>query len=504
MRYLPVKMKLDPKESINNMGHVRVDVLEASELPAADRNGFSDPYCKFTLNGKEVFKSSEQKRTLNPVWRQYFEVPVPSRIGADFKVHVYDSDTLGNDDFLGGAAIDLSLLEPLRPREYKLALDGKSGIIRLRALFRPEYVTRARQGTSTFSGSLAPSRAMTGLANAPMKGASFVSDGVSKGASFFKSSKKKDKDSKTAEAAQAASALAATMTAKRFTMSPTNQASSSSSPPPLPPPSAMNGELAQSSPAPAPPPQTPQASSLEPKTPSSSPPHGRSTSFGGRSIASVAGVAGHRSGGAPEMGVATFMIVAAHDYPVEAKVRVQIKQLTAKGVKEVHKTKSMHPSPSSSSSTSSSSSPSAGGGGGGGGSGADGFSSVVKYEQETFKVNCTADTQFQIVVSNHSAFRNLSLGESIFFVDDSSSSTGSEKAVKVGNGTVVLRTSFARNGSGGNGGGGGVDSLGGVGVGGGAGGVGGVGGGGRESSNASGGGSSSGRSNNPFRHSVLK
>ena len=59
-------MALDPSESINNMGKLRVDVLDASDFPSADRNGYSDPYCKFELNGKDVFKTKVQKKTLQP------------------------------------------------------------------------------------------------------------------------------------------------------------------------------------------------------------------------------------------------------------------------------------------------------------------------------------------------------------------------------------------------------------------------------------------------------
>ena len=50
-------MKLDPSESINNMGTLRVDILDGQDLPAADRSGKSDPYCKFELNGKEAYKT---------------------------------------------------------------------------------------------------------------------------------------------------------------------------------------------------------------------------------------------------------------------------------------------------------------------------------------------------------------------------------------------------------------------------------------------------------------
>lgn len=66
MKYIPVKMELDPSESINNMGTLRVDVLDADDLPAADRNGYSDPYCKFNLNDKDIHKTKIQKKSLHP------------------------------------------------------------------------------------------------------------------------------------------------------------------------------------------------------------------------------------------------------------------------------------------------------------------------------------------------------------------------------------------------------------------------------------------------------
>jgi Ca2+-dependent lipid-binding protein len=47
-----------------------------TDLPAADRNGKSDPYCRFVLNGEEVHKSEVKKKTLNPKWGENFEVEV--------------------------------------------------------------------------------------------------------------------------------------------------------------------------------------------------------------------------------------------------------------------------------------------------------------------------------------------------------------------------------------------------------------------------------------------
>lgn len=186
LKYVPVKMKLDPSESINNMGNLRVDILDAQDLPAADSNGKSDPYAKLELNGLEVFKTKVQKKTLNPAWNEVLNVPIPSRTAAKFRATVWDWDFADKPDFLGGADISLDQLEPFRAQEVRYPLDGKSGVIRLRMLFTPDYVTRTRQGTSTLSGTFAvPGRIVTGVAGVPLKGVGAVGHGVGKGASFL-------------------------------------------------------------------------------------------------------------------------------------------------------------------------------------------------------------------------------------------------------------------------------------------------------------------------------
>ncbi|KAE8369882.1 C2 domain-containing protein [Aspergillus caelatus] len=180
-RYIPVYMKLDPTESINNMGTLRVDVLDAAELPSADRNGFSDPYCKFRLNDEMIHKTKVQKKTLHPAWNEYFETPIKSRIAADFRVDVYDWDFGDKADYLGGTHIDLRVLDPFQSQEVSLPLDGKSGAIRLKMLFKPTYVMRSRQGSSTFSGTFATPGKIVG---APVKGVGFVGGNVIKGATL--------------------------------------------------------------------------------------------------------------------------------------------------------------------------------------------------------------------------------------------------------------------------------------------------------------------------------
>lgn len=145
MDYIPIKMEIDPTESINNMGQLRVDVLDASDLPSADRNGYSDPYCLFELDGQTVFKTKVQKKTLHPAWNEFFEFDIRSRTSAIFMVNVYNWNFAEKPDWLGSADINIQLLEPFKVQEFKCLLDGKSGSIRLRLLFKPNYVTRTHR-----------------------------------------------------------------------------------------------------------------------------------------------------------------------------------------------------------------------------------------------------------------------------------------------------------------------------------------------------------------------
>ncbi|KKY24469.1 putative membrane bound c2 domain protein [Phaeomoniella chlamydospora] len=296
LKYLPISMKLDPSESINNMGTLRVDILDAAELPAADRNGYSDPYCKFKYNGKEVFKTKVQKKTLHPAWNEFFELQIKSRTASDLKCEVYDWDFGDKADFLGAAAINLELLEPFQPQEMTFQLDGKSGAVRLKMLFKPDYVTRSRQGSSTFSGTFAPAGKVVG---APVKGVGLVGGGVIKGASFLKRGLAgKNKEDKPAE-----------------TATPPNELSQELTPQVTP---SRATTLTDGSPAVV-------------STPS---PHQRTRSFGSF-------IGGTPKGGSAETGTAQFTILSASGYPQGAHVRVTVNQLGPKKTKEIHETKTV-------------------------------------------------------------------------------------------------------------------------------------------------------------------
>ncbi|KAJ9289367.1 hypothetical protein DTO021C3_3193 [Paecilomyces variotii] len=415
LRYIPVKMDLDPRESINNSGTLRVDVLDAADLPSADRNGYSDPYCKFKLAGKEVYKTKVMKKTLHPAWNEFFETPIKSRIGADLRCDVYDWDFGEKADYLGGTGVDLEQLEPFKNQEVSLPLDGKSGAIRLRMLFRPSYVTRSRMGSSTFSGTFATPGKIVG---APVKGVTAVGGGVIKGASFLKRGVMGIGGRKKEAAEQVDEDDSKSIRTTNGVEPP--------SPPSQPNTSQVDGAAAAAATAAAAAGAAGAAgvgatgaTLVESTSSSTQRQHSRT-----RSIASQFGDR-LGVGGKGDAGTATFTIVSANGYPANTNVRVHVKALGAKGAKEVHKTKAIKAN-------------SAG---------------EVQFDasKETFSVsNTSAEAQYQLHVVDHVTFGSSPvLGEALFFVDDQGSVAGKEKSIRVGDGNIVVKSSFTPSESGG-------------------------------------------------------
>ncbi|ATY60831.1 membrane bound C2 domain-containing [Cordyceps militaris] len=389
LKYIPIKMTLDPSESINNMGNLRLDILDGVDLPSADRNGKSDPYCRFELNGQDVFKTKIIKKTLNPTWNEYFEVPVPSRTAAKLKCTVWDYDFADKPDLLGSTDVNLAQLEPFKAYEAQYPLDGKSGSVRMRMLFRPDYVTRQRQGTSNFAGTFgAPTRIVTGVAGAPIKGgvavAGAVGHGVGKGASFVRRGLfgKKDSNGTVVEVAEPVEAVNAAVgqpggglrkaptldTAARRDVTPTPIGNPSM---PIP--------------------------SIE--TPGSA--HRRAPSIGAASIQS--GMPGAPSG------TAVFTIVSAAGFPSSTDLYIAVSQVSPKE-KIVGKTKHFK-------------------------------SSTGEWSiDEDFKFSCAADSQFKVEVKgNHTFGSDDALGDHPYFVDETH---GGPKELTIGGGTVVIKSTF--------------------------------------------------------------
>jgi hypothetical protein len=398
-------MKLDPSESISNMGALRVDILDAANLPSADRNGKSDPFCVFELDGKEIHKTKVQKKTLHPAWNEVFETKVASRTAAKFTVEIFDWDVGSKADFLAKTDIDLNVLGTFTPQTVVLKLkgkhgeEGKFGELRLRMVFKPDYVTRSHQGSSTFHGSFAaPGKLVTGVAGAPLKVGGFAVGGISKGASFLKKNTfgRKSRDANVLEEEQPIAAdpdmerVPANVTVNRpmsggSAIRPSTDGIDDSNNPQLLTPSRTTDR---------------RSASLSPNAASGGS-HLRS-----RSVSSQHSV--HGSG--VEAGTATVRLVSASGFPTPANVQIRIKPVNKS--RDVLKSKSIKAA-----------------------------SGECSWNDESFTIECFADQQFKIFAKDNHIFKDEELGEGLFVLND----TGSDRdtVVSVGQGTVTLKTNFS-------------------------------------------------------------
>lgn len=191
-RYLPVEMNVTLRESVNNQGNLRVDIISAKGLASADRNGKSDPYSVFNLNGDKVYKTETKKKTLNPEWNEWFETPIGNRVDDELLIEVFDWDRMSAADLLGIAKIDLTKLEPLESKEMVLDLkegeSGDQGQVTVNFLFKPSFIVKSRSRTSTFSTA---GRALTqvggiglGAGKGVVHGAGHIGKGAISGVGF--------------------------------------------------------------------------------------------------------------------------------------------------------------------------------------------------------------------------------------------------------------------------------------------------------------------------------
>ncbi|MGH0149566.1 UNVERIFIED_CONTAM: hypothetical protein FKN15_028671 [Acipenser sinensis] len=90
------------------------------------QGGTSDPYVKFKLDGKTLYKSKVVYKNLNPEWNESFSVPVRN-LDQKMYIKVYDRD-LTSDDFMGSTNIALSDLELDRTVEKVLPLNDPNSL----------------------------------------------------------------------------------------------------------------------------------------------------------------------------------------------------------------------------------------------------------------------------------------------------------------------------------------------------------------------------------------
>ncbi|XP_060116217.1 multiple C2 and transmembrane domain-containing protein 2 [Heteronotia binoei] len=103
-----------------------IHLKEGRNLVIRDRCGTSDPYVKFKVNGKTLYKSKVIYKNLNPVWDEMVVLPIQS-LDQKLRVKVYDRD-LTSSDFMGSAFVKLDELELNRTTEKVLKLEDPNSL----------------------------------------------------------------------------------------------------------------------------------------------------------------------------------------------------------------------------------------------------------------------------------------------------------------------------------------------------------------------------------------
>ncbi|NXK10862.1 MCTP1 protein, partial [Herpetotheres cachinnans] len=129
------------------MYQLDITLRRGQNLAARDRGGTSDPYVKFKLGGKEVFRSKTIHKNLNPVWEEKACILIDNP-REPLYIKVFDYDFGFQDDFIGSAFLDLTSLELNRQTDVTLSLkdphypDHDLGSILLSVLLAPKEEQR--------------------------------------------------------------------------------------------------------------------------------------------------------------------------------------------------------------------------------------------------------------------------------------------------------------------------------------------------------------------------
>ncbi|XP_066448932.1 multiple C2 and transmembrane domain-containing protein 2 isoform X2 [Eleutherodactylus coqui] len=122
---------LENYDSVSNLPNLMsflltIHLREGRNLVIRDRSGTSDPYVKFKLNKKTLYKSKVIYKNLNPVWDETFVLPIQN-LEQKLQIKVYDRD-LTTDDFMGSALLDLQELELNRNTEKVFRLEDPNSL----------------------------------------------------------------------------------------------------------------------------------------------------------------------------------------------------------------------------------------------------------------------------------------------------------------------------------------------------------------------------------------
>uniref|UniRef100_A0A3P8YP80 C2 domain-containing protein n=1 Tax=Esox lucius TaxID=8010 RepID=A0A3P8YP80_ESOLU len=137
---------------------LNIKLKEGRSLVIRDRCGTSDPYVKFKLDGKTIYKSKVVYKNLNPTWNESFSVPIRD-LAQRLYIKVYDRD-LTMDDFMGSSYVLLSDLELEKTCQLSLRLDDPNsleddmGVIMLDMCLSPRDGDKPRNSVRSYCQSL--------------------------------------------------------------------------------------------------------------------------------------------------------------------------------------------------------------------------------------------------------------------------------------------------------------------------------------------------------------
>ncbi|XP_075895241.1 multiple C2 and transmembrane domain-containing protein 1 isoform X3 [Nelusetta ayraudi] len=117
----PSNAEPTPRPPSPAMYQLDIVLKKGNNLAIRDRTGTSDPYVKFKIAGKEVFRSKTIHKNLNPVWDERVSLLVET-LRDPLYVKVFDYDFGLQDDFMGSAYLHLESLEHQRTLDVTLDL----------------------------------------------------------------------------------------------------------------------------------------------------------------------------------------------------------------------------------------------------------------------------------------------------------------------------------------------------------------------------------------------
>ncbi|XP_068422648.1 multiple C2 and transmembrane domain-containing protein 1 isoform X5 [Clinocottus analis] len=117
----PSNAEPPPRPPSPAMYQLDIILKKGNNLAIRDRTGTSDPYVKFKIAGKEVFRSKTIHKNLNPVWDDRVSLLVEN-LKDPLYVKVFDYDFGLQDDFMGSAYLHLESLEHQRTLDMTLDL----------------------------------------------------------------------------------------------------------------------------------------------------------------------------------------------------------------------------------------------------------------------------------------------------------------------------------------------------------------------------------------------